>query len=171
MLNFKNIYYILYNSLKFNNYLIMKKINDRVDDILDKISKYGIKSLTKLEKEFLDSFSKGKEKELNEKLNIEESRIVFEDIYFKFEFDRIKEVKDGIHFIGTFYVPDLNLKEGVLEKGILKGKIISFDNGLNLPKFKSIDRKLDIVEFCDGLEYELDVFIDYIVMELKSNNL
>jgi len=28
---------------------------ERVDDILDKISKYGIKSLTQLEKEFLDS--------------------------------------------------------------------------------------------------------------------
>jgi hypothetical protein len=29
---------------------------ERVDDILDKISKYGMKSITKLEKDFLDSF-------------------------------------------------------------------------------------------------------------------
>jgi DNA-binding LytR/AlgR family response regulator len=33
---------------------------ERVDDILDKISKYGMKSLTSLEKEFLNLFTRAK---------------------------------------------------------------------------------------------------------------
>ena len=60
-----------------------------MDDILDKISKYGIKSLTPLEKEFLDSHKSGKQEELHDKLAKSESETTFEDDngLFKFEFD------------------------------------------------------------------------------------
>jgi hypothetical protein len=37
--------------------LTKEKINDILDDILDKISKYGIKSITIHEKGFLDAYS------------------------------------------------------------------------------------------------------------------
>ena len=60
--------------------------SERMDDVLDKISKYGISSLTQLEKEFLDSHKSGSEKESHDKISKEESETIFEDDYFKFEF-------------------------------------------------------------------------------------
>jgi hypothetical protein len=51
----------------------------RVDDILDKISKYGINSLSRLEKEFLDAHKSGNEDDLHNQLAKEESEKFFED--------------------------------------------------------------------------------------------
>ena len=76
---------------------------ERVDDILDKISKYGIKSLTHLEKDFLDSHKIGNEEELHDKLAKEESETVFEDDrgLFKFEHTETEDYGDEIHYKGT----------------------------------------------------------------------
>ena len=52
-------------------------IQERIDDILDKISKYGTESLSPLEKEFLDAYSKGNEKEVHDKIAKEEQESVF----------------------------------------------------------------------------------------------
>ena len=80
---------------------------DRADEILDKIFKYGLLSLTKHEKEFLDVFSLGEEDVIKSKLRILDLDTFFEDDYFKFELDDIKYKKDAIQYIGTLYVPDL----------------------------------------------------------------
>ena len=69
---------------------------ERQDEILDKISKYGIKSLTQSEKDFLDSYSQGKEKETHQNINYKENEVIFEDDnrYFKFEFERLEDQGD-----------------------------------------------------------------------------
>ena len=153
---------------------------ERVDDILDKISKYGIKSLTQLEKEFLDSHQLGKEEEVHDKITKEESESVFEDDFghFKFEHEETEDYGDEIHYIGTLYVPDLVWPNGKTIKGVLYGRIVVFSNGSNSPDFYSLEKdsmsgdNYDVFEFCNGLEYELDNFIDYVVKELdeKSEN-
>ena len=141
--------------------------SERMDDVLDKISKYGISSLTQLEKEFLDSHKSGSEKESHDKISKEESETIFEDDYFKFEFETWEEFGDEQHFIGILYVPDLELPDGRIIEGRLEGKIIKFENGNISPDFYSKDG-YDAFEFCNGLEYELDSFIDYVIAKIEE---
>jgi hypothetical protein len=148
---------------------------ERVDDILDKISKYGIKTLTPLEREFLDSHKSGKEEEIHDKISKEETESIFEDDngYFKFEHTETEDYGDEIHYIGTLYVPDLVFPTGKRVKGVLEGRIVVLKDGQISPDFYSQSRKenedgYDVFEFCNGLEYELDSFLDYVVSELEQ---
>ena len=148
---------------------------ERVDDILDKISKYGIKTLTPLEREFLDSHKSGKEEEIHDKISKEETESIFEDDngYFKFEHTETEDYGDEIHYIGTLYVPDLVFPTGKRIKGVLEGRIVVLKDGQISPDFYSQSRKenedgYDVFEFCNGLEYELDSFLDYVVSELEQ---
>ena len=160
--------------MRYENYTS----SERVDDVLDKISKYGIKSLTKLEKDFLDAHSTGKQEELHKIIIKEESEKVFEDDngLFRFELEEIEEYSDSIHYIGTFFVPDLELLNGKIIEGRLEGRIIYYSNGNISPDFYSTHGKrnkdkYDIFEFCNGLDHEFDVFVDYIIDELKNYNI
>jgi hypothetical protein len=152
--------------------------NERTDEILDKISKYGMKSITPLEKEFLDSHKLGKEEELHDKLAKSETENIFEDDngHFKFEFDSCEDYGDELHYLGILYVPDLELENGKRIEGRLEGRIVVYENGQVSPDFysmqkdpKSLDH-YDVFEFCNGLEYELDSFIDYVVSELEQKD-
>lgn len=154
---------------------------ERADEILDKISKYGMISLTPLEKEFLDSHKFGKEEELHNKLSKSESENVFIDDngLFKFEFDSCEDYGDETHYIGTLYVPDIAWSSGKkVERieGRLEGRIVVFSNGQISPDFYSIQKdpktkdNYDVFDFCLGLEYELDSFLDYVVFELEQKD-
>ena len=151
---------------------------ERTDEVLDKISKYGIKSLTPLEKEFLDSHKSGKQEELHDKLSKSETETTFEDDngLFKFEFDSCEDYGDEIHYLGTLYVPDLELTGGRRLEGRLEGRIVVYNNGHTSPDFYSIKKdpksgeNYDVFEFCNGLEYELDSFLDYVVSELEQKD-
>lgn len=152
-------------------------IQERIDDILDKISKYGMVALTTLEKEFLDSHKKGTEKEVHDKIAREETELIFEDDsgMFKFEHTETEDYGDEVHYIGTLYVPDLEFPNGKKIEGRLEGRIVVYPGGQSSPDFHSINKKTnedqyDVFEFCNGLEYELDNFIDYIVSELEEKN-
>ena len=56
---------------------------------------------------------------------------------------------------------------GLGYKGELKGNIIAFKDGTVAMDFKR--GKYDIFEFVNGLEYELDCFIDDIVCKIMDN--
>lgn len=148
---------------------------ERVDDILDKISKYSINSLTKSEKEFLDAHANGSEEEVHNRITKEESETVFEDDfgYFKFEHQETEDYGNEIHYIGILYTPDLEFINGKRIEGRLEGRIVLTSDGLTSPDFYHVvDDKThyDVFEFCNGLEYELDSFIDYVALELSGKN-
>lgn len=151
---------------------------ERADDILDKISKYGIKSLTPMEKEFLDSHKSGNQEEYHDKLAKSETETTFEDDngYFKFEFDSCEDYEDETHYLGTLYVPDLEWPNGKKIEGRLEGRLVVYSNGQVSPDFYSIEKDsksgdhYDVFEFCNGLEYELDSFLDYVVSELAQKD-
>jgi len=147
----------------------------RVDDILDKISKHGIKSLSNLEKDFLDAQKYGGEENVHQELNKIESERFFEDDsgLFKFEFDHIEYHNNEKHYFGILNCPDLILKGGKSISGRLEGKIIYNTNTkMTIPDFISVFNldEFDIFDFCEGYEYELDSFIDYVVSELENKN-
>jgi len=151
---------------------------ERVDDILDKISKYGITSLTPGEKEFLDSHKSGQQEELHDKLSKSETETTFEDDngFFKFEFDSCEDYGDETHYIGTLYVPDLEFPGGRRIEGRLGVRIIVYTSWQTSADFYSIAKDprsgehYDVFEFCNGLEYELDSFLDYVVAELEQKD-
>jgi hypothetical protein len=156
--------------MRYENYTS----TERMDDILDKISKYGIDSLSDLDKEFLDSHKTGKEQELHDKLAKSEVETTFEDDLgkFTFELSEVQKIKnkggelEEIEIIGTLYVPDLELSSGKRVEGRLEGKIIKYSNGTTSLEFEKDG--YDVFEFCNGLEYELDSFIDYVVLEIDE---
>lgn len=144
---------------------------EKTDELLDKIYKYGITSLTTHEKDFLDAVSIGDDEVVKNKMKILSTDTIFEDELFKFELDDIKYGDDGIEYIGTIYVPDLYKNRKMID-GNLKGKITLYNTGSYSLDFLKIvyergkEVEYDIFEFCSGLEYELDNFIDYVVQEL-----
>lgn len=149
--------------------------SQRLDDILDKISKYGIKSLNKDEKEFLDSHGSENQEFLHKELSKKEMETIFEDDnrYFKFELQDIEKFYGETHYKGVLYVPDLTWPNGKTLEGRLEGSIISYENGQVVPDFYSTVKdeegyEYDAFEFCNGLEYELDSFLDYVVGELSG---
>lgn len=142
---------------------------ERLDDILDKLSKYGKSHLTDIENQFLDSWSSGSEKEVHDKIKWIENDQLFEDENFKFEFKELEDYGDELHIIGTMYVPDMILKNGKVIKGCLDGRIVKFQSNQTSPDF-FLDG-YDIFDFCSGLEYELDSFIDYVVSEIENKNI
>ena len=156
--------------MRYENYTS----TERMDDILDKISKYGIDSLSDLEKEFLDSHKTGKEQELHDKLAKSEVETTFEDDLgkFTFELSEVQKIKnkggelEEIEIIGTLYVPDLEWPDGKKLEGRLTGKIIKYKSGTTSLEFEK--DQYDVFEFCNGLEYELDSFIDYVVSEIEE---
>ena len=149
--------------------------NDRLDEILEKISKFGIDSITKEEKIFLDSHSSGEEEIEHRNLQFIENETVFEDDSgFKFELTGIEYYECEYHIIGIMYVPDLKFESGKKIEGRLKGKIVVYENGQTSPDFYfnmkngSKEIMFDVFEFIDEKECEFDSFIEYIVNELKN---
>lgn len=145
--------------------------SQRTDDILDKISKHGIKSISKLEKIFLDAHKHGEEEIVHILLTKEESERFFEDDsgMFRFEFDSIEDYDDEIHYLGTLTCPDL-VEDGKTISGRLEGRIVYYtQTTFTSPDFAiQIDGKeFEVFDFCEGYEYELDNFIDYVVKELE----
>ena len=91
---------------------------------------------------------------------------------FTFELSEVQKIKnkggelEEIEIIGTLYVPDLELSSGKRVEGRLEGKIIKYSNGTTSLEFEKDG--YDVFEFCNGLEYELDSFIDYVVLEIDE---
>lgn len=153
--------------IRYNGYTS----EQRTDDILDKISKYGIDSLRENEKIFLDAYHDGNYEEIHKQMIIYDSNNVFvdENEHFKFEYLKTEKHKNELYHIGVIYVPDLVFRNGKKVAGRLMGRIkVSKENTTTL-EFTTVSKNgktHDISEFCNAFEYELDVFIDYIISEL-----
>jgi hypothetical protein len=59
----------------------------------------------------------------------------------------------------------MKLEKGGTIKGNMNGYIWSL-NGHNIPIFEKDG--YDILDFCDGIEYELDLFLDYVVLTIND---
>jgi len=139
--------------------------SDIVDDILDKISSQGINSLDLNEREFLDAYKDNNYKKLDQLIRELNSRN-FTDKHFSFKLSHIEESDDEVRYYGTIEVPDIEFENGKRVDGILSGYISKLSNHQLIPYFEK--GEYDILEFCNGLEYELDNFLEYVVNTLED---
>ena len=74
---------------------------------------------------------------------------------------------------------NLKPKQKKIEKiekieGRLEGRIVVFKNGQVSPDFYSVQKdpntgdNYDVFEFCNGLEYELDNFLEYVISTIED---
>ena len=89
---------------------------------------------------------------------------------FTFTLEEIEVYEEETHYIGTLECPDHVDGDRKRTLGFLHGSIIAYKNGQIVPEFGNEKEGLDIWDFCEGLEYELDGFLDYVVDELKQKN-
>lgn len=130
------------------------KIQNKLDELLDKVGKKGFDSLTDKEKVFIKSFKNNTQEEAYENL----TKKFYDDGIFKFELDRVEYAGDDRkRFHGTLTIDN---KE-------LKGYITRLSNGQNDPQFYDEDGKTlwDHAHEHEGIEYYLDDFIDNIIID------
>lgn len=149
---------------KFENYHQAK-----VDDILDKINKSGINSLTQIEKDYLDAFGKDdtmKMRNLEYESGLKDFKST--DGLFEFTFSHMEDFGDeGEFYYGTISVPDIEWEDSDERiDGTMEGHILVTSNGDKIPCFEKDGH--DILDFCNGLEYELDNFLDYVIDTLND---
>jgi hypothetical protein len=143
------------------------KNDEYLNEILDKISKFGLSFLTKAEREFLEAYSKEDgDKMMRIQTEQVSRRFYSSDSKFVFTLTDIEKcASDDILYHGELLVPDYKLENGEVIRGILTGHIWSL-NGHNIPIFEKDG--YDILDFCDGIEYELDLFLDYVVLTIND---
>jgi hypothetical protein len=141
-----------------------------LDQLLDKINKSGYDSLSDLEKNWLVSHSKD-EFETKHKIEREigKRNFVSSDNYFTFDFIEMEDYGDEQIYKGTLYTPSIEWENGNKIEGELQGQI-EVRNNIVLPNFskEEFGQIYDVYEFCQGLEYELDAFLQHIVEELNE---
>lgn len=150
-------------------------IKEEINIILDKISEKGIKSLTENEKKFLDAYSTNEPIEKLKKIKFRGKEIVFKDDFglFKFKYTGTMEYEDEIHYTGYMYIPDFNniAKTKNDSKIELEGKIITPKNDdIIIAEFeKEVDDEIyNVYEFIEGMEFELDDFIEQILIVINN---
>lgn len=143
--------------------------NNYLDDILDKINKSGLSSLSNYEKEYLDAFSKDDNVKMDYIKGINDQKsFKSSDGHFEFVYEYTEDYGDEKYHFGTMYVPNIdNVDEKV--EGILEGYIWETTDNQIIPNFEK--NNIDIVEFCQGLEYELDIFLEYVIDTLNDEKM
>lgn len=160
----------------FESYLSSE---ERQDQILDKISKSGIESLSKSELEFLNSFSSGREDEINSKIDKEELgdfdysnpkewTYTDDELGYKFEFASKKDYGNEIRYSGSLTLPDLDsegkLVSGKFESGCI---VLNKESGMISLDFGDKDG-LEPYDFVGENHYELESFIENTIAEIDE---
>jgi len=141
--------------------------DEYLDSILDKINKSGMNSLSDTEKEFLNAYSSNDVDKMIYIEHIEGQRtFTSSDKYFTFKYSHTEDYDDeGCRYYGILTVPNLEFPGGKIIDGEMDGYIWVI-SGQVIPVFEKND--YDVLEFCNGLEYELDSFLDYVVSTIED---
>jgi hypothetical protein len=150
-------------------YLKTFETHSYLDELLDKINASGYDSLTSLEKDWLKAHSTNKEEE-TKKIERELGKRSFtsSNRLFSFDFVEMEDYGDEQIIKGIIHVPSIEFPDDRQIDGTIEGQIEVRD-GVGQPNFEkeAFGETYDIYEFCEGSEYELDDFIQYIVEELN----
>lgn len=134
-------------------------VEQRLNSILDKISEG--KKVSDTEFQFLKSWKYGHENDFNHYLNRRENEIYLsDDGYFKFIFKEIEEIEDCKIITGTITIPDPIVDEIKIS---ITGNILIFKESHIAVDFRI--NEIDIFEFIEGKEEQLDDFIYEIIAD------
>ena len=149
---------------KYENY------DSYLDKILDKIGETGMGSLTKSEKDYLNAYSTDNVEKMEyiEKIEGQKS-FRSNDGHFEFVYDYTEDYEIEKHHFGTITVPDLEYPGEPKVDGTIEGFIWEGPSGELVPNFEK--EGIDILEFCESLEYELDAFLEYVVETINDENM
>ena len=118
--------------MKFENYH-----QNRIDEILDKISSSGINSLTKNELEYLNAFGKeDKDKLLHLDIASRKNNFKSSEGYFEFNLKRIEDLGDEKNYHGVITVPDLVFENGERISGEIEGYIVTLSSWHKITEFQ-----------------------------------
>ena len=146
---------------------ICETYDDNIDSILDKINKSGKTSLTLLELEYLNAYSNNDFSKMDIIEKIEGQRTFYSnDGYFSFKYEYMEDYGGGKYYYGIISVPDLEFEDGSKIYGEIEGYIAVYKSGQIVLSFEL--EGYDILEFCNGLEYELDTFLEYVIFTIED---
>lgn len=146
-----------------------------MDDLLDKINKSGINSLTSLEKNFMKAHSEDDVEKLKE-IEIKSRAKSFTSSYNLFHFyfnGKIMELEDNHKlYYGTMTVPSIEFKNGYKIDGTLEGSI-EYNNGVIILNFSEYfnGNEYNIEDFCEKLINEIYDFAKDIMYELNPHEI
>jgi len=103
--------------------------------------------------------------------NGEEIVIEDEDFGLIFKFEKLQKQGEETYYWGTLYCPDYTYggeeDEQETIPGEIYGRFVVFDEG---PIILDFERPNDLTayDFCEGMEHELDNFVEYAVDEINK---
>jgi hypothetical protein len=135
--------------LSFNNF--DKSQEDRLNSILDRISKYGMESLAQSEREFLDKYSKE---------NDGYYRVKLSSLEFIFDLDKTSTFQDEFRVYGSVFVNGLRFD----------GSLVGFPTGDGFEGFIFKKRNgEDFVKFGTDLgDWINDNLLDYELIQIND---
>jgi hypothetical protein len=135
--------------LSFNNF--DKSQEDRLNSILDRISKYGMESLAQSEREFLDKYSKE---------NDGYYRVKLSSLEFIFDLDKTSTFQDEFRVYGSVFVNGLRFD----------GSLVGFPTGDGFGGFIFKKRNgEDFVKFGTDLgDWINDNLLDYELIQIND---
>jgi hypothetical protein len=153
---------------------IDQQYTQQIDFILDKLLKFNkdINQLDKIEVECLSAYAENRHKDALFAFNMDDARTFYSDEGdFVFKHTRTTYNKGFMCYFGTIFVPDYTDEEtGTVIPGALHGYIEYVpENKIVLPFFGRDNA--DILDFCNGLECELDTFLETVCHSLYNNTL
>lgn len=172
----------IFDSIKFKNlnsyslFLESNKIQNKLDELLDKISANGVNSLSSEERSLLDA-QKGTEEDIEkayqELINREErnKRKNYKSNNQQFEFDYIKTEayphENVKRHYGIMFLPNITLGDGTIIDGEIEGYIEEYNDGQVSTHFDKTE--YTDFDFAEGLEYEYDDFIQEIIAYISEH--
>lgn len=149
----------------------IKLFEDYLDEILDKITKSGINSLTDNEKKYLNANSFDNKEEMAKiEREVGKRKFTSSNNLFSFELDRVEDFGDEVLYYGTIYLPDITYEKNERTiSGEIEG-VIEYRDGVILPNFQKKEYGVtwDSEEFIEGLEHEFFQFLQEIIDELEE---
>ena len=142
--------------IKTYKLFLESRVDDYTDQLLDKISKHGIESLSDKEREFLDSHKSGTQEETLDKIQNEFSD-EFNGIKVTFKYTGSKPLEDGYYAHNGIMV--INGVE-------LEGDMAEYHGGF-MTDFE--DEEYNDWSLVSGHEYEYEQFLELIFGELDAN--
>lgn len=140
-------------------------IQEQIDLILDKLIKFNkdVSCLDDIELKCLQAYASNDDEVIQTAFVFDDARTyISEKKYFIFKLSHVAKSNGIYKFYGTLLTPDYyDEQTSTTVHGAMYGYILYFPKtNMIVPYFEKDG--IDVLSFCENLEYELDVFLEHI---------